>query len=247
MDEKYLELKSKFDLAREQFHRKYKKLSKENDDMKVHIRVNMGIRASMGATASSHKNPSPPASPLQHEYMYVTVPSTAHNTMASNNNPFSSGTSSPHPVAVGSGMNPVLSRKAAATAAASANGLVEKPSTNNKIETMSAPAMSSSFLLSKQSFSSPADAGIIQMMQDGGGNGDNGQFRPMSALSPMNRVGEYSFDTKNRPQSAAGSLSSSSYKKKNNKALNHVMDKITRHSGKKSVWSAERLSSLLED
>lgn len=233
MDEKYLELKSKFDLAREQFNRKYKKISKDNDDMKIFIRMNMGVKATMGLSANLEQN-SRPSSPF--ERMQISVPASSTNNLGSSN-PFNTLGSSGN-VAVGSGMNPV--RKA------------HTASNGGKSEALSAPAtaMSSSFILglnSKHNMSSPVlDAvNTVQHMQDGF---ETGGFRPMSATSPF--VRDNRFEQRDRPYSAAATtsaLSSSHSRKKNNKALNHVMDKITRHTGKKSVWSAERLSSLLED
>lgn len=237
MDEKYLELKSKFDLAREQFNRKYKKMSKDNDEMKIFIRMNMGVKATMGLSASLEQQHSRPSSPF--ERMQISVPASSTNNLGSSN-PFNTlGNSQGANVAVGSGMNPVLSRKA------------QMASGGGKADGLSGPAtaMSSSFILglnSKQNMSSPvADAvNTVQYMQDGF---ETGAFRPMSATSPP--VRDNRFDQRDRPYSAAATtsaLSHSQSRKKNNKALNHVMDKITRHTGKKSVWSAERLSSLLE-
>lgn len=230
MDEKYLELKSKFDLAREQFNRKYKKMSKDNDEMKIFIRMNMGVKATMGLSASLEQQQSRPTSPF--ERMQISVPASSTNNLGSSD-PFNTlGSSQGGNVAVGSGMNHVLSRK---VQMANSSG----PAT----------AMSSSFIVglnSKHNMSSPvADAvNTMQYVQDGI---DPGAFRPMSATSPL--VRDQRFDQRDRPFSAAattGALPHSQSRKKNNKALNHVMDKITRHTGKKSVWSAERLSSLLE-
>jgi hypothetical protein len=253
MDEKYLELKSKYDLAREQFHRKYKKLSKDNDDMKVFIRMNGGMYNSMGASGTiPRSSSSPPMSPTNKNIQITIPPSTRQYTISQGTSPYTAD------VAVGSGMNPVLSRKAAAIASTNGSFHQQQNDTLQKPPEV-ALAMSSSFLIGLSSSnrrpSSPIQdlSNMMQILQKAGALETNapevqdGLYRPMSAAFPIGRTGS-KYDLRSRPHSAVSlGMSSSMGRKKSNKALNHVLDKITRHSGKKTVWSAERLSSLLED
>jgi hypothetical protein len=253
MDEKYLELKSKYDLAREQFNRTYKKLSKDNDDMKVYIRMNGGMRDSMGASGTiPRSSSSPPTSPVNRNIQITIPPSNRQYSTSQGISPYAGD------VAVGSGMNPVLSRKAATLSSTSGSFHQQQNDTLQKPQEI-AIAMSSSFLLGLSSPkgrpASPTQdqSNMMQILQKTNAlevttpEARDVMFRPMSAASPMAPSGSQ-YDLRGRPHTAVASeFSSSMRKKRNNKALNHVLDKITRHSGKKTVWSAERLSSLLED
>lgn len=224
MDEKYLELKSKYDMSREQFNRKYKKMSKDNDDLRIFIRMNGGMRATVS---------SPPQSPIGN--MHITIPSP--------NSQY---------VAVGSAMNHAMSKKTSAGSATFPPPAAESTIKSKVPESAVSTAMSASFLAGlmspKGNVPSVIDAAnTVQTLHKSGafdadGEGGETLYRPISAQSPITRSLGIVYDSnERRPQTS--SLNS----KKNKKALIHVMDKITRHSGKKSVWSAERLSSLLDD
>lgn len=269
MDEKYVELKSKFDIAREQYQRKLHATMKQNDEMRVQLRMMTGHRGAAAMTQSASvpvMSISIPNSPQQQQFSPQGRQQHHQQQMYPGNSPFETA------VAAGAGMNPVLAAKrgkslditAGGTGSGGDSGRAGTP-TGNRRASMAPQELprGQSQVFGQTMDTTGSGAGTMrpfsanntwesgpQTLGGGRPQSANGRHLPQGHPQHHQQFGQQQQQQQDRPATSHGmpqqTASPSSTRRATSKQLNQVMHKITKHSGKKSVWNAERLSDLLE-